>query len=358
KKVIVGYWGYWESKLLSIENIPWHQITHINYGFATVNDDIYPKIEDEAQLAKFVGVAHQHKVKALLSIGGWLGSISMSKMASTPGNRTEFVKKAVDIVLKFGLDGLDIDWEYPGKGALECNIVDYANDTDNFLLLLQQLREELDKAFNTIRLLTIAVGTVPFFKKNAPLSDVSQFANVLDWIFIMMYDTYVGKSVIGPNAPLQTSTLAGASSQSFAQSWVSWTAAHMPPHKIVMGLPFYGYGAKPNEDAMKLKRLLVSAHPSKPQGDADDSLFASPCAGAKHAYSGMWKWRSLQNTGILTNANTPGGQWVKNWDQESQTPWLYNPLTHHLISYDDPDSIGLKVDFSKCKGAKGVGIWD
>jgi chitinase len=254
-------------------------------------------------------------------------------------------------------------------------------------LLLQQLREELDKAFNTIRvvdsisksstpndakrfpqeykrdgeghkLLTIAVGTVPFFKNNAPISDVSQYANVLDWIFIMMYDTYVGKSVIGPNAPLQTSTQVGSNSQSFAQSWVAWTTAHMPAHKIVMGLPFYGYGAKPNEDAMKLKRLLVSAHPSKPQGDADDSLFASPCPGAKHAYSGMWKWRSLQNTGILTDANTPGGQWVKNWDQESQTPWLYNPLTHHLISYDDPDSIGLKVDFSKCKGAKGVGIWD
>jgi chitinase len=71
-----------------------------------VNDDIYPTITDETQLAKFVGVAHQHKVKTLLSIGGWFGSISMSKMASTPENRTAFVKKAVDIVLKFGLDGM------------------------------------------------------------------------------------------------------------------------------------------------------------------------------------------------------------------------------------------------------------
>lgn len=37
----------------------------------------------------------------------------------------------------------------------------------------------------------------------------------------MMYDTYVGKSMIGPNAPPQTSTQAGASAQSFAQAWIA-----------------------------------------------------------------------------------------------------------------------------------------
>lgn len=377
-KVIVGYWGYWESKQLPIDHIPWSQITHINYGFATVNEDILPVITSKAQLVKLVGVAHQNNVKALLSIGGWTGCKMMSKMASSKDNRTQFIEKVVGWVLEYGLDGIDIDWEYPGKTALECNMIDYANDADNYLLLLQELREALDRAFSTLllasnvtnnslireanhevrKLLTIAVGNTPFLKNNSPMRDMSNFAKVLDWIFIMMYDTYVGKSVIGPNAPLQSSTQIGASAQSFAQAWIAWSSAHMPSDKIVMGLPFYGYASKPREDVVKLKRLLVTAHASRPQGDADDELSVSPCPGAKRGYSGLWKWKSLKSSGVLMDAKTPGGQWIKNWDQESQTPWLYNPVTRHLISYDDPDSIALKVNFANCKNARGVGVWD
>ena len=105
EKVVVGYWGYWESKQLPIEHIPWSQITHINYGFASVNEDILPVLTGKDQLIKLVGVAHQNNVKALLSIGGWLGSQSMSKMASTKDFRTQFVDKVVSWVLEYGLDG-------------------------------------------------------------------------------------------------------------------------------------------------------------------------------------------------------------------------------------------------------------
>ena len=104
-KVVVGYWGYWESKLLPIEYIPWSQITHLNYGFATMEDEVVPKLSNPAQLMKVVGIAHQNNVKVLLSIGGWYGSRSMSKMASTLDGRTQFVEKAVEWILQFGLDG-------------------------------------------------------------------------------------------------------------------------------------------------------------------------------------------------------------------------------------------------------------
>lgn len=111
EKVIAGYWGYWESKLLPIEHIPWSQITHINYGFASVNEGIEPILTNEAQLIRMVGIAHQHNVKALLSIGGWLGSRSMSSMAATHENRTVFVDKVVGWVLEYGLDGRFISSE-------------------------------------------------------------------------------------------------------------------------------------------------------------------------------------------------------------------------------------------------------
>ncbi len=36
-------------------------------------------------------------------------------MALTAESRSAFVSSAVDMVLEYGFDGLDVDWEYPGK---------------------------------------------------------------------------------------------------------------------------------------------------------------------------------------------------------------------------------------------------
>lgn len=95
EKAIVGCWGYWESKLLPIDKISWSQITHINYGFVSVNDVIVPSLKNKTQLIKLVGVAHQNDVKALLSIGGWLGRISTSRIASTQESRARFSERVV-----------------------------------------------------------------------------------------------------------------------------------------------------------------------------------------------------------------------------------------------------------------------
>jgi GH18 family chitinase len=70
-----------------------------------MNDDIVPSLNNKAQLAKLVGVVHQNNVKAPLSIRGWLGSISMSKMASTNENRAQFIKKVVRLGVRIWLGG-------------------------------------------------------------------------------------------------------------------------------------------------------------------------------------------------------------------------------------------------------------
>ena len=59
------------------------------------------------------------QLKTLLAIGGWNeGATKYSQMASTTQRRALFIQSALDMVRAHGFDGLDLDWEYPGKNHL------------------------------------------------------------------------------------------------------------------------------------------------------------------------------------------------------------------------------------------------
>ena len=69
--------------------------------------------------AEAVGMKKQNPaLKVMIAIGGWAeGGKKYSDMANTAESRTKFVRSAVAFVKEHGFDGLDYDWEYPGKVA-------------------------------------------------------------------------------------------------------------------------------------------------------------------------------------------------------------------------------------------------
>ena len=51
-----------------------------------------------------------------VAIGGWNeGSTKYSAMAKDSAERQKFVDSVVQFLQKHNFDGLDLDWEYPGK---------------------------------------------------------------------------------------------------------------------------------------------------------------------------------------------------------------------------------------------------
>ncbi|CAG8771046.1 8780_t:CDS:2, partial [Acaulospora morrowiae] len=260
------------------------------------------------------------------------------------------------------MDGVDIDWEYPGRKGMLCNAVS-PNDTANFLALITELRT----ALGNDKLLTLAVRGETFDGPNGTINDVSAFAKLVNWVGVMAYDVSVDDGsgadwtkVTGPNAPFDISDKT-TNKISFKNAISNWVKAGMPESKIVMGIEFMGRSQKAS--ASMSSSQYVPRDPVVPKGDQFDGLWADPCPNAIPSYSGIWSWYGLRQQGILgctlsTTQDNSSGSWIRNFDDTTQTPWLYNRDTGIYISYDDPQSIYVKTLYTKQQGLRGVVIWD
>jgi chitinase len=133
------------------------------------------------------------ETKTMVAIGGWNeGSIKYSKVVSNQTIRENFVINIVTFIKKYRFNGFDIDWEYPNQRN------GVQTDKQNFVLLLQNLREKFDQE-NLI--LSIAVAA---FKKSASLSYIiSKISKYPHFINLMTYDVHGSwDNNTGMNAPL------------------------------------------------------------------------------------------------------------------------------------------------------------
>lgn len=72
-------------------------------------------------------------------IGGWgTKADGFSQMARDKTKREAFTEECKDIIDTFGLDGVDIDWEYPTSSS--SGIVSSSSDTQNFTLMMRDIR--------------------------------------------------------------------------------------------------------------------------------------------------------------------------------------------------------------------------
>ena len=273
-------------------------VTHINYAFGTVKptfDGV--NIQRPEYLQQIVQLKEQNPdLRVLLSIGGW-GAGGFSEMASNDTLRAAFVRDCRQIVRDFRLDGIDLDWEYPGSSA--SGIASAPEDVDNFTRLMGELREALGKK----KLLTFASAA------SAQHVDFPAVMPYVDFVNLMCYD--MGRPSYGMHhSALYPSPRAR---WSIDQSVVAHREAGVPDQKIVVGVPFYAH------------------------------------ANTRLGYSDFVSY--TQATTIF-----PGARYVV--DTVAGVPYVEDSTGQMLCVYDDPRSLRLKCRYVQQNGLRGVMYWE
>ncbi|TDL29460.1 glycoside hydrolase [Rickenella mellea] len=361
--VIAAYYPDWAADTLSPEQIDFSRYNWVDFAFAVPDANFDLKWDSDtstALLTRLVSAAHVQGAKVKLSIGGWDGSSYFSAACADDSTRSIFVSNIASIYHRYDLDGIDIDWEYPSQSGNGNKFG--PNDTANFLSFLQLLRSTLPSAK-----ISAPVQTSTFVGPNGDsLIDVSAFANALDWVMIMNYDVWGSSSTPGPNAPLSDGC--HNSSQPTANAYAAvnaWTAAGIPPSKIVLGVPSYGYLNKANATSLRA-RSSSSSRLFRKKRLQQQVMLQNDDGGTTNGqieFNQLIKQGSLVRTQTTTRGNDTSsfvgaGGFTRMWDSCSSTPFLTSQSVDQLITYDDPESLSLKAAFAKRAGLLGVEMFD
>ena len=341
-RVLAGYYAGWSANRYPVSAIPAGQLTHVIYAFANISasgECVASKpTQDSANWQALQSLKQDHpQLKLLLSVGGWSQSGLFSDVAASADSRAHFAESCAAFMQANGFDGLDVDWEFPVSGGLPTNHT-RPEDGLNFTALLSALRTALNaQAAGSGRhyLLTIAAPAGPSEYQHLELRLIAPY---LDWINLMAYDfTTAASPTTNFNAPLFAAAADPAAAKrkplNDAAAVQAYLAAGVPAHKLILGTALYGRGWQG-----------VPA--------ANDGLYQSNTGPAQGSFAadGVFSYGDLE-TRLLP-------VYTRHFARDAQVPWLYNPGTQTFITYEDPESLGLKADYAVGQNLGGMMFWE
>lgn len=308
-RAVIAYVAYYGSTL------PDPRIcTHINYAFAELymKDGKYLGFKPQGKMERFLSVAalkeKNPKLKILLSFTNGVSNSDnikgggFSVLAKSDEARKAFAEDCKKFCIQYNLDGIDLDWEFPGLDW-SGQPVDKAVDTQNHVLLMKQLRQTLGNEY----LLTYAGYVMDKQPSGGGYKyiDIKALDDVVDYVNLMTYD------MDADGAPHNAVSCPSAY-WDIERTYKAYINAGATPSKLVLGIPFYG-------------RVSFSGSP------------------------GALSYKTIKKLGT--------GYTIENWDAAANVPYvLYG--NRKYCYYDNPRSIELKSKWALERKMYGVMYWE
>ncbi|XP_042869877.1 di-N-acetylchitobiase-like isoform X2 [Penaeus japonicus] len=262
--------------------------------------------------------AHQHGVKVVK-----LGNFPTSNLPNATARANWVNLQASDTALKF-LDGINIDYE----DAIEPNTPEQKG--------LTSLVQETASVFHSVLPGSQVSFDVAWSADgiDGRFYEYKAIANYSDLIFIMAYDEQSqileGPCTARPNSGIYKT----------AQGIESYLNLGIPPQKMILGVPWYGYNY-PCLNLDKNGTCFIKEVPFR-------GVNCSDAAGKEYPYSYM-----------ISTRETNHAQY--HWDKNSLTPWfnIKDNTTgqYRQMRYDDERSLTYKYMLAIMNGMSGVGMW-
>lgn len=325
-KKIIAYVHGWQDNW-GKNNEKANLITHINYAFANIKDGkvIEGNVLDTEVFKKLNHLKKTNKeLKILISVGGWGWSKNFSDAVLTETSRHIFANSAIDFMLRHQIDGIDLDWEYPGQ--IGDNNVFRPEDKENFTSILKLIRKKQDSVSkgNNNYILTIATGANQKYLDHTNMKEAQKY---LDFINIMTYDYYTGGSKIaGHHANLFKSEFDNARDRNSAKAVDEHVKAGIPIEKLVLGVPFYG-------------RWWKGTMPE------NNGLYQSAIG-----KTGGYSYKTIADSIADKNFNSY-------WDEGAKAPYVWRDKDSLFMTYENPKSMQYKIDYVKDKNMGGIMFW-
>ena len=311
--------------------------------------------DDSVRIQFALAAALQQKIQPAAEL--------FSMVGNDPVKAQRFAEAMVQTVVLMGFDGIEIDWEYPGK-----------DDGPAYVRILEALRAaEANASFNPDKrriYLGIASPAAAAKIRLIDSGDVPSgsdtywrpIGRLVDTIHMMTYD-YGGPWLTYSdfNAPMLPASDAGAGEQ---PSGVRETLATMLDYadclcftrqQLSLGLPIYGRGVKVVPEAGGQRdpdaRLGINC---RTDGPAEGQFADQPGTYLYSHIAGQMKLGSRSDK--FPNFVAPG------LHPKARAPYLYVPARDGQpaisVTYDDPASIREKIRYAKTESLGGVMAWD
>jgi chitinase len=339
-QVMAYYYTRWQN--FKPETLPYDKLTHIIFSFTEVIDGEMKFPVDTLGMMLKILVKQKKKnpdLKVMVACGGWAGSGGFSEMARTPETRKKFVESVVKFIKQYKIDGIDIDWEYPGLSGMGNPYI--PEDKENFTALMCDLRQGMNTICDNLVLTFAGAG----WEKAFDHIELDKVMQCLNYVNVMSYD------LAGGNDP--------------------YTSHHTNLGLIKMedlqGTPAAakiieeGDSTKPFSTE-KIVTYLINKGVKPSQIVIGSNFSGRAWQGVPPENNGLYqlnrgRWRGRAGYSRIREEIENKNGYVRYWDPIAKAPYLYSAKDSVFITYDDTMSVRLKTKYAAGLGLGGIMFW-